>query len=122
MKVLSILVLFIALFSTQALVAQYSGELNLVIENQASIVKNNDNSRDMQFTVANLSAEKAEAIRQDLEAKSEISNVTLNNNVWAMHVEPGTSKKVLLSHFMNNDFKYITISGEKKEILRYLSH
>ena len=122
MKKLSALALFILLFSAQHVAAQYSGELNLVMDHpQTSVTKNSDNSRDMQFTVTNVTPTQAEVIRQNLEAKPEISTITIDNGVWAMHVEPGTSKKVLLSHFMNNGFKYITIAGDQKDILSYLS-
>jgi len=96
----------------------------MVIDNpETGIVKNADKSGDLTFTVSNnlSSAEKMD-IRQSLESKDELSNVTISNtNVWTLHVASGTPKKIVMTHFMHNGFKYISIAGEQKEILHYLS-
>lgn len=111
------------LFTVQSAIAQYSGDLMIVIDDPATgIVKNADNSGDITFTVSNsLSSAEKENIRQALEAKDELSNVLITNDVWTLHVESGTPKKIVMTYFMHNGFKYISVAGVQKEILHYLS-
>ena len=124
MKKLSTLLLFTALLFGQNLFAQYSGELGMVINNpETDIVVQAENSRDITFSVSgNLTEAQVNELKDSLESKDEISDVTVNNGVWKMHVAPETSRKILLSHFMNNGFKYITMGGNQEEILDFLSH
>ncbi|GEM_PF-4654589 len=122
MKKLSILTAFFTLFLGAQLNAQYSGVLTLVVEHPSvDIVKNQDGSRDLHFLIENMSTEDAEALQTTLNGKPEISNLVVSNNEWNMHVEAGTTRKQLMTYFMQNGFKYINLAGEQKEILHYLS-
>lgn len=124
MKKLSALLLLTTLFIGQSLFAQYSGERGIIINNpETDIVIHPEKSYDLTFSVAgNLTEAEVSELQSFLESKDEVSDVQVNNGVWTLHIVSGTTRKMFLTHFLNNGFKYITIAGTQEEILDYLSH